>query len=68
MLALEGALVALEDRYGLSPNARFAITIKQASAQGELPLVSPADAGLRSNQPGDGRVLNFPGIGAVKKG
>ena len=64
MLAIEAALIALEDRYGLTPQARGRIMALRAS-QGSLLLDNPATPPRDQAPAGDGKVIDFPGIGDV---
>ncbi|MDY6960323.1 MAG: phage terminase small subunit P27 family [Pseudomonadota bacterium] len=67
MLAIEGALVALEDRYGMTPAARYRIMTMKANVQGDLPLSGGrGEAPQKPQGPSpDDRVVSFPGVGSV---
>lgn len=63
MLYIEDKMVALEDRFGLSPAARYRILTLRSNTQGELPLTPNKPA--EKADPKKGNVVSFPGIGAV---
>lgn len=69
LLRIEQSMLAIEDRVGLSPQARLNILSKLASAGGQgmldLPTAQPAGQASPAKSNEDDNVVTFPGIGAV---
>jgi P27 family predicted phage terminase small subunit len=69
LLKIETVMLAIEDRYGLSPQSRLNILTKLASAGGQgafdLPTAQPEGHASPAKSNEDDNVVTFPGIGAV---
>jgi P27 family predicted phage terminase small subunit len=70
LLRIEQTMMAIEDRFGISPQARLRILTMKASTGGQggldlptAPTASPTTP--KADADGDTKVVEFPGIGRV---